>query len=294
MGKAKAINLLKDIMIESFFENLDYAIPKALQPFILAVVQGDTPSTINITYPVHANGCPLLINVYGDLPKLHIDNQIVHPSSRLNVAGQIIYPNPSIEIDGKFGQIGFVLHTTAPYYLFHKPGSFFINQWRSIEEISPLPTADLQAELDTIGIPANRIAVLFAFFERLAKQRLAPIEWLDKAIFEILNKNGIIGQSDLAKRANISLRHFRRKFKEVVGVSPKYFSKVVQINTIFELQRTSNTEKLHHLALDCGYYDQAHFINDFNRFIGESPTRFLQGEHSYVKSYLGRVANPIK
>ena len=281
-------------MIESFFKSLDYTIPTALKPFILAVVQGDSLSNINITYPVHANGFPLLINVYGDMPKLHLDNHIVQPTSRINLAGQVIYPYPNIEIDGRFGQIGFVLQPSALYYLFHKPGSYFLNQWRSIEEISPLPTGDLVAELDTIELPGNRIAVLFAFFERLAKQRSAPIEWLDRAIFQILRKDGIIGQADIANRVDISLRHFRRKFKEVVGVSPKYFSKVIQINTIFELHSTSNTEKLHHLALDCGYYDQAHFINDFNRFIGKSPAQFLEGKHSFVKSYLGRATNIIK
>ena len=74
-------------------------------------------------------------------------------------------------------------------------------------------------------------------------------------------------------------------------MSPKYFCKVIQINFNFELLRTSNTEKLHHLALDCGYYDQAHFINDFNRFIGESPTKFLRGQHGFVKSYSGMTVN---
>jgi len=66
-------------------------------------------------------------------------------------------------------------------------------------------------------------------------------------------------------------RHFRRIFKKVIGVAPKYFCKVIQLNTVFDMLSTSATEKLHHLALDCGYYDQSHFINDFNRLIGESP-----------------------
>ncbi|MBT8185672.1 MAG: helix-turn-helix domain-containing protein [Eudoraea sp.] len=278
-------------MIETFFETIDYTIPRNLQQFILAIVQGESPSEINLTYPVHASGFPLLINVYGDLPKLHIDNQIVRPTCRLNVAGQIVYPNPSIQLAGKFDQIGFMLHPTAPYYLFHRPGSYFLNQWRSVDEISPVHSENVLLNLDATKVPENRISILISFFERLAEHRLSPIDWLDKTISEILDKKGRIGQSYLAKQAGMSLRHFRRKFKEIIGVSPKYFCKVIQINFIFELLRTSNTEKLHHLALDCGYYDQAHFINDFKRFIGESPTKFLGGPHSYVKSYLGMTTN---
>jgi AraC-like DNA-binding protein len=30
------------------------------------------------------------------------------------------------------------------------------------------------------------------------------------------------------------------------------------------------------LALDCGYYDQSHFINEFRSFSGLSPLEFLQ------------------
>lgn len=30
------------------------------------------------------------------------------------------------------------------------------------------------------------------------------------------------------------------------------------------------------LALDCGYYDQSHFINEFRDFSGLSPLEFLQ------------------
>lgn len=69
---------------------------------------------------------------------------------------------------------------------------------------------------------------------------------------------------------------------------PKYYCKVIQINTFFELLNSPAKEKLHHLALDCGYYDQSHFIRDFIKFIGESPEKFLNGNHAYIKTYLGR------
>jgi AraC-like DNA-binding protein len=31
------------------------------------------------------------------------------------------------------------------------------------------------------------------------------------------------------------------------------------------------------LAQDLGYFDQAHFIRDFRRHVGESPGRFIKG-----------------
>ena len=54
-----------------------------------------------------------------------------------------------------------------------------------------------------------------------------------------------------------------------------------------DLIKSGASEKFHTLALDYAYNDQAHFINDFKRLIGESPVRSLNGKFAYLKSYLG-------
>jgi len=196
----------------------------------------------------------------------------------------------SIEINGRFGQIGLILMPTALYYLFHKPGTFFLNSTKDFEDITPLKFQNLLAELNARKEPEERVPILFDVIEQLAKNRLPAIEWLDASFSHIFKANGKISQTELAEKCGVGPRHFRRKFKEIIGVSPKYYCKVIQLNTIFQLLKTSNPEALHRMALDCGYYDQAHFINDFNQIIGSSPTRFLNGKDAYVRSYLGRKA----
>jgi AraC-like DNA-binding protein len=275
-------------MIETFFKVLDHKIPAELQDFVLSVVQGESDSDIKASYPVHPNGLPLLIYVYGVMPIHHINGTSSNPESRLNLAGQVYDADIHIEINGKFGQHGLLFYPTAPYYLFHKPGSYFLNKWRPVSEAWPIADKIPDSKfLETISI-AQRTEIFLEFLLRLSANRLPPIEWLDRALRQILKKNGAIAQEELIKNSPIGARHFRRKFKEIIGVSPKYFCKVIQLNTIFELLKSSDSKKLHHLALDCGYYDQAHFINDFNKLIGDSPENFLHGEHAYVQSYLGR------
>jgi len=277
-------------MIKSFVSFLEYDLPDNLKGFIAAVIHGESEPNTQITYPVHAIGFPLLIHVYGDLPKLHIKGTITKARSRLNLAGQVFDMESKIEIDGTFGQIGFVLYPSATYYLFHKKGDFFLNKWCTFEETQLEGISTLHKDLSRCTTAIERVPILLNFLNGLAENRLPAVPWLDEALGEILGKNGVVGQEELAKNAGISLRHFRRKFKEIIGVPPKYFCKVIQLNTIFELIKAEDEIMLHHIALDCGYYDQAHFINDFRKLIGDSPSGFLKGEHAYVKTYLGRRA----
>ena len=276
-------------MIKSFAAKIDYKVPQELQQYVIAIIQGESESIIDVTYPVFPTGFPLMINIYNDIPTLHINNQIIHPNSRLQVAGQIYNAEVKIEIKGVFGQIGLVLYPSAPYYLFHKMGDSFLNRWCDLEKTSPICIKELHSNLSDCQIPIDRVSILLEFIKLLHNNRLPEIEWLDKALLKIYSLGGKISQENLADHSKVSLRHFRRKFKEVIGVSPKYFCKVIQLNAVFELLSVNDTEKLHHLAIDCGYYDQAHFINDFKKLIGESPVNFLNGKHSYVKTYLGRA-----
>ncbi len=274
--------------MKNFAKKLDIDIPQELQPYVVCIILGESDSIVNATYPVHPTGFPLLINSFSDLPLLHIDGQTHRPQSRLNIAGQVFNAHIELEFKGKLGQIGLVLYPTAPYYLFHKKGDHFLNKTISLDKVSPLDSDSLLRELSKCATPKERADLLMGFLCILSNSKLPHINWLDATLAEIFGRNGIVSQTELLDKIRMGPRHFRRRFKEIIGVSPKYYCKVVQLNAIFDLLKIRETEKLHHLALDCGYYDQSHFINDFNRLIGESPEKFLNGEHAFVKTYLGQ------
>jgi len=85
----------------------------------------------------------------------------------------------------------------------------------------------------------------------------------------------------VAEAAGLSAGRLTRVFREEVGLTPKQFARVRRFRWALRRLRTEARAKgarvnWARLALDCGYYDQAHLINDFQAFAGVCPRAYLR------------------
>ena len=91
------------------------------------------------------------------------------------------------------------------------------------------------------------------------------------AIFRlILRDPSLVRVDQLAARVGRSPRGLQRLFREYVGVTPKWVLRRLRLQEAAERMRDGAGDWAS-LALDLGYADQAHFINDFRRVVGRSP-----------------------
>ena len=86
---------------------------------------------------------------------------------------------------------------------------------------------------------------------------------------------------EVVEHIGMSGRNFRRVFGQIAGVTPKTFQRIGRFERVFDAVMTGRSPLLTDTALDEGYYDQAHFIRDFESFTGYSP-RMLPKEHFYM------------
>jgi AraC-like DNA-binding protein len=76
----------------------------------------------------------------------------------------------------------------------------------------------------------------------------------------------------VANSVGLSQRRFVECFTREVGLTPKVFCRLRRFQAaIRQVHRTGRTD-WSGLALDCGYFDQAHFIHDFQAFSGLTPS----------------------
>jgi AraC-like DNA-binding protein len=79
--------------------------------------------------------------------------------------------------------------------------------------------------------------------------------------------------SDIAADRAVSVRTLQRLFARYVGASPKWVLQRYRLHEALE-QLDGAPKDWSRLALDLGYFDQAHFIRDFRAVAGRSPTEY--------------------
>lgn len=272
-------------MIKNYARPTGVVIPEHLQKYVLNTFHGGSEGPVTVSYPMFATGFPLLLHAAYGLPSIGNDKGKNPVENRLNIAGQIYDVDITLSYDDSIIEAtGVILHPMALYYLFGIEGKSVINSWVAVKNLYPEQHMVFKA-LDKIKNVDLRIKLLLDFVSDLEKARREPIDFIDEALNLILKSNGNIEINEIVETIDVSERHFRRVFKKLIGMPPKHFCKVLQINTIFSLMET-NDDCLLNLALDCGYFDQSHFLSDFKKYIGDTPNNFLNSEHAFIKSYL--------
>jgi AraC-like DNA-binding protein len=176
-------------------------------------------------------------------------------------------------------------NTNTILVMFSEAGAgMFFNQ--SMHEIygSSLSLDDLilRSQMDVIVDQLNEAKTDIERINLLEKFLIARInhkandELVNLAVMFIKQQAGNIKIAALAEKLNISQSQLEKRFRKLVGASPKKFASIVRLKHI--LSAPGNENKLTALGLDAGYFDQAHFIKDFKSFTGETPEQFLKGK----------------
>jgi AraC-like DNA-binding protein len=107
----------------------------------------------------------------------------------------------------------------------------------------------------------------------------APEARVVGAVSRIERARGAVAVGALSREIGVSRQHLTRLFEHHVGVGVKFFARVVRFQAI--LKRLSRPESdAHHpnwaeVALDHGFFDQAHFGLDFKALTGLTPQTYL-------------------
>lgn len=123
----------------------------------------------------------------------------------------------------------------------------------------------------------NLFSERVAFLEQYFLTKINPNWELEKAhnIYQLIQqKSSSLNNRKLAESTFSSERTLRRFFIKHFGLSPKSFIKFNRFEKSIRAVTEFKNNMLLTTALKYGYYDQAHFSNEFKIYMGISPDEF--------------------
>jgi AraC-like DNA-binding protein len=104
----------------------------------------------------------------------------------------------------------------------------------------------------------------------------ANVDRVARIVADIADDRELSRVEQLVERTAINKRALQRLFNDYVGVSPKWVIGRYRLHEALEQLVDGAPPDWVALALQLGYFDQAHFIRDFRQLIGQTPTEYLR------------------
>jgi AraC-like DNA-binding protein len=141
-------------------------------------------------------------------------------------------------------------------------------------------TAELRERLlESAGPDAALDALETALFEALTPSVPHPAVSYALGVFERAPVTPTI--ATVSDAIGLSAKRFIERFKIDVGLTPKRYCRVRRFQRALKHAHQGRDVDWTQVALDCGYFDQAHFIHDFRGFAGLTPTGYRAGRTSF-------------
>ncbi len=150
-----------------------------------------------------------------------------------------------------------------------------INQIHPIEDIVP-EAMDLKLRLED-GISCGMRAI--DLIEHWLLRRISaksPFRYgpnIDRACSLIQRHRGIIPIGELSREVGMSQRYLESHFKDMIGTTPKMYCRIVRFLAAYQFILGNDDVDWGELIYRHQFFDQSHFIHDFKRFFGRSPSK---------------------
>lgn len=133
----------------------------------------------------------------------------------------------------------------------------------------------LESELRSFSWKADKMIDAAKTFFRARLPKPDPkIELANRIVELILQDREIKTVDGLAERTQIDKRKLQRLFNEYVGINPKWVIQRYRLHELSEILNCGQEPDWAQTALELGYFDQAHLINDFRSLVGHPPAKY--------------------
>jgi AraC-like DNA-binding protein len=216
----------------------------------------------------------------GALP--HLAETLPHPSVHMGFADGggawirgVIRGKFSTLLEGKGGVFAAKFRPGGFYPFAQTPVATFTDSVVSLASVWGAGGDELERSVLALEDDDARIAVVENFLRERMPAPDANASLVATIVGTIAADARILTMNDVAGQFSLTARTLQRLFAKYVGVNPKW---VIQRYRLHEAAEQLSQGSASHatLALELGYADQAHFVNDFKAVVGAPPAAYAK------------------
>jgi AraC-like DNA-binding protein len=255
-----------------------------LQQFVIGYLESDSRDLAHSgEHTLFPNGYSGIFFNFGNMGRLDLAQEYITPA--VSIFGQIDCHFKIHHVPGLYS-LGVLLKPTVLSKFLREDMAAFTN--KAVE--GKLLRNDLKAlhsDLEAVLSVKERITLLNQYFTKIFAA-LPTGSIIADSVVQLIHHQPNISIKKIAEQLKISDRHLETQFKISVGLSPKTYSLIVRFKNAEQQLLNNSSTRWSALDFNDEYYDQNHFIKDFKRFTGHTPSDYLLQNFEMGRSYLVR------
>lgn len=145
----------------------------------------------------------------------------------------------------------------------------------SLDALWGAAAVDLRNQLLEATTPRARFEVLERALCKELSRGLNSHAAVGFALRRFMTDPHVATVAGVTEQIGLSPKRFIQVFRDQTGFTPKVFCRIRRFQQALDFMDGCKSVEWPQVALDCGYFDQAHFNHDFRAFSGINPTSYL-------------------
>ncbi|MBN2731292.1 MAG: AraC family transcriptional regulator [Balneolaceae bacterium] len=214
----------------------------------------------------------------------------VYVAKQHKIALAGISNSPSVvdsEREGPTGTIGVEINPIGAYRFFHLRLGDIKNELNDLTDLLGKSTGDIERKMANANDVEDKVRILQHFMHSLLIQEEQDLLF-EYCIRQIEDTKGGIKVGELEEDTGYSSRWLNMKFQERLGMSPKNLSTIVRFQQYYQALLANKTGFITRKTFYDHYYDESHFIKEFKKFTGYSPSTLMQSNNHFGRMFYER------
>ena len=188
-----------------------------------------------------------------------------------------IKDEPSAMIGVEFSPLG-------AYHFFHLRQSEIKNHAYLLTDILDKSYLQIEEQIANARDINLKVKLLKQFLYDLFLKNDSDLIF-EYCVNKITHSEGNVSIKQLANETGYSSRWLNVKFDERLGISPKSLCSILRFHYFYSAMIKKDERVLKSKTFFDLYYDQSHFIKDFKRFTGLTPTQFVSMNNNFCRLF---------